>query len=70
MPAALPALDFAPPPAPPSSPADTTPPAPPQARPLSPERAADVLRRAEALTRPDAWSHASDAHAVPPSDHS
>jgi len=68
VPAALPALDFAPPPPPPSSPADTTPPAPPQARPLSPERAADVLRRAEALTRPDAWSHASDAHAVPPTD--
>jgi hypothetical protein len=68
QPAALPARDFAPPPAPPVSSVDATPPAPPQARPLSPERSADVLRRAEALARPDAWSHASDAHAAPPPD--
>jgi hypothetical protein len=66
QPAALPALEFAPPPAPPVSAVDATPPAPPQTRPLSPERSADVLRRAEALARPDAWSHASDAHAAPP----
>jgi hypothetical protein len=67
-PAALPALEFAAPPAPPASAVDATPPAPPQARPLSAERSAEVLRRAEALTRPDAWSHASDAHAASPPD--
>ncbi len=63
-PAALPALEFAPPPPPPASALDATPPATPRATPLAPTRAAEVLRQAEALVRPAEWPHASELAAA------